>query len=81
MLRAIHTCKEDRDSCINKFRPWGSAVNSFAPLKRKIAEFIGHREAATHFDRFHQPQPKATIDKDKECTLINDTKSTQADKW
>ena len=81
MQSSIYIYGEDRHSKINKFTPWGSEVTPFASLKRKMTEFIGQRQAATHFNRFCQPQLKATIDEEKESTLINSTKSSTDNKW
>ena len=82
MIRGIHAYKEDRDSHINKFRPWGSYVTPFASLKRKITNFIRCREAATtHSCSYPSQQPQDVIVEEKESTLINITKSTIDNKW
>ena len=81
MLRDIYTYKKDRNPQVNKCSPGGSATTPFTSLQRKMTEFIKQREAATHFNRFHQPQPEATVDKEKEYTLINITQSGQDNQW
>ena len=43
-LWGIHTYKEDRSTQVIKYTPWGTEVQPFPSLKKKMAELTKHRQ-------------------------------------
>ena len=81
-IRGIHMYKVDRDSHINKFRPWGSNISQYESLKRKMTNFLRHREAtATPSCSYPQQQAQDVKGEEKACTIINTANSTCDNTW
>ena len=60
-LQGIHMCKKDRSTQVIKFSPWGTEVEPFPSLQKKMLEFLRCRKiSATLANRSFQSRPKAT---------------------
>ena len=64
-LRGIHTHRKDRSTQIIKCSPWGTEVQPYPSLKKKMVEFMRFRwTTATHFaNRSFQPRLKVAAKK------------------
>ena len=71
-LWRIHTYKKGKGTQVIKCSPWGTEVQPFLSLKKKIAEFMKHRHiVATPFaNRSFQPRPKVAARKHNLVPLI-----------
>ena len=75
-LREIHTFRKDRRTQI-KCSPWGTRVQLYLSLKKKMVEFMRCRQMiVTPFaNRSFQPGPKVVANK---CNLVSLTRPNRA---
>ena len=76
-LKGIHTFWKDYKSHITKCSPWGTEVQHYPSLKKKMVEFMRYRWtiAMPFAHRSFQPRPKVVA---KKCKLVPITRPNRA---
>ena len=76
-LWGIHTYKKDRSTQVIKCSPWGTKVQPFPSLKKKMVEFMMHRQIITtpFANMFFQQRPKVAA---RKCSLVPLTRLNRA---